>query len=702
MFTPHRMAQCLLVVAASIVLAAGRTDWSNTEQPPQKPAPETAQLVRAQAASRAAEDQLDAAKRSAPAGNNPWQSTAQSRGVMLQKAAASQAFDQAKATEQTAVEKEAEADANKPPEEVAKTTTEKVQEEVQPYANKRVYRSAPQIVNIISPEKLSGQSSGAPDSKPPSVESAESGADAAKAKAAGFSQEIAAASEFDSSATPKAPDLAKSEERKAQDFNRELTAAAEAEQQMNGGEEPGNAGGGGTNSNSPSESLSFLSGYDKTRRELKYKQQKQLAMQASVQRAIHLKAEAIADEKRSVLQAAQEKVKYENARVSQAEQSLHDAKQAQESQELPPKTAAELVIEQEGDLKKATGADHAAKLKEKSIQIEENRNQNNNKKVKTDLQTKKALNDKAAAAYDKHLAMEYVRHEFERRNKHKTTVKLKMAEKDRKTSRTQEIMLKKSAAKESQGKALENRQKGAAQARLREGVEELKSDCKVSEWSHFGSCSKPCGGGMTISTRKIVKMSVRKEDCPGLARGKPCNLHECILNHHEQLMGEAGAQTDCGSQISKCRKSKVLLSRCRSGLANSMPTQMKASQDPHDHQAETVQQISAEEWRPSSLEQSEIRSAVARASNNVNPGRRMLTKQADANCLPQWHAAHGLCKAVKQCSQASKQQLVAADFEDPDSDSDTNSFFRNQKRQSYASNQEFDATLSHLVAGIHD
>jgi len=694
------MAQCLLVVAASIVLAAGRTDWSHTEQPPQKPAPETAQLVRAQAASRAAEDQLDAARRSAPAGNNPWRSTAQSRGVMLQKAAASQAFDQAKATEQTAVEKEIEAEANKPPEEVAKTTTEKVQEEVQPYANKRVYRSAPLIVNIISPEKLSG----APDSKPPSVESAESGADAAKAKAAGFSQEIAAASEGES-APPKAPDLAKSEEQKAQDFNRELTAAAEAEQQMNGGEDPGNTGGGGTTNNSPSESLSFMSGYDKTRRELKYKQQKQLAMQASVQRAIHLKAEAIADEKRSVLQAAQEKVKYENARVSQAEQSLHDAKQAEESQELPPKTAAELVIEQEGDLKKATSADHAAKLKEKSIQFEENRNQNNNKKVRTDLQTKKALDDKARAAYDKHLAMEYVRHEFERRNKHKTTVKLKMAEKDRKTSRTQEIMLKKSAAKESQGKALENRQKGAAQARLREGAEELESDCKVSEWSHFGSCSKPCGGGMTISTRKIVKMSNHKEECPGLARGKPCNLHECILNNHEQLMGEAGTQTaDCGSQISKCRKSKVLLSRCRSSLTNSMPTQMKASQDPHDHQGETVQQISAEEWHPSSLEQSEIRSAVARASNNVNPGRRMLTKQADANCLPQWHAAHALCKAVKQCSQASKQQLAAADFEDPDSASDsvTNSFFSNQKRQSYASDQEFDATLSHLVAGIHD
>ena len=613
------MAQCLLVVAASIVLAAGRTDWSHTEQPPQKPAPETAQLVRAQAASRAAEDQLDAARRSAPAGNNPWRSTAQSRGVMLQKAAASQAFDQAKATEQTAVEKEIEAEANKPPEEVAKTTTEKVQEEVQPYANKRVYRSAPQIVNIISPEKLSGQSSGAPDSKPPSVESAESGADAAKAKAAGFSQEIAAASEGES-APPKAPDLAKSEEQKAQDFNRELTAAAEAEQQMNGGEDPGNTGGGGTTNNSPSESLSFMSGYDKTRRELKYKQQKQLAMQASVQRAIHLKAEAIADEKRSVLQAAQEKVKYENARVSQAEQSLHDAKQAEETQELPPKTAAELVIEQEGVLKKATSADHAAKLKERSIQFEENRNQNNNKKVKTDLQTKKALDDKARAAYDKHLAMEYVRHEFERRNKHKTTVKLKMAEKDRKTSRTQEIMLKKSAAKESQGKALENRQKGAAQARLREGAEELESDCKVSEWSHFGSCSKPCGGGMTISTRKIVKMSNHKEECPGLARGKPCNLHECILNNHEQLMGEAGTQTaDCGSQISKCRKSKVLLSRCRSSLTNSMP-QMQASQDPHDHQAETVQQISAEEWHPSSLEQSEIRSAVARASNNVNPG----------------------------------------------------------------------------------
>lgn len=694
MFPMCRLVRCLLVLAASIVLTAGTVP----DSPLGKQSTETADLVRAQAASVAARDQLDAANRAAPAGDNPWESTVESREVMHKKATAPQAFDEAKATELTAVEKEEQAQLSNPPEQTTEST---VKDHVQPYASKPAYRSAPYVVNIVAPEGLMSQTSGV-QMKSANVRGAADGVDAIQAKAADFTTEIAQASEAES-ATSDASSIGKTEEQKAADFNRELSAATEAEVAMGGSPEDASSGGAPTFSINPQQSLSYMTGYEKTEQELKFKQQKQLAMQASVQRAIHLKAQAIADEKKTIAQQAREKVKYENARVSQAEQSYNAAKEAEASNELPPKTAAELVVEQEGDLRKARDADHAAKQRERVVEHEEAHDDGDDQKVKARLQQRKASNAQAVAAFDKHVAMEYVRHEFERRTKHKTTVKLKMAEKNRKTSRTQELMLKKSAAKESQGKTMENRQKGVAQAMLRESPQELESECRVSPWSDFGQCSRVCGGGMMLSTRRVVKMNPqRRNDCPGLARGKPCNNRACIRGDND--MGEAVGTVpqDCSSVISKCRQSKVLLSKCRAGLTKSMPSQMKANQLSHRGKKmvpKTVHEIGAEEWQPSPMEQSEIRAAVAHASQQVNPGRRMLSKQIEtADCLGDWHATHSKCKAAKECSSLSTetQSLDEVDFQAP------KSLFTDSKPQALpAEEKEFDNTLSHLVAGIH-
>jgi len=55
-----------------------------------------------------------------------------------------------------------------------------------------------------------------------------------------------------------------------------------------------------------------------------------------------------------------------------------------------------------------------------------------------------------------------------------------------------------------------------------------KTDCKVSDWSNWGSCSKTCGGGVKTRTRKIVSKSCGGgKDCPPLVDTEPCNTQSC-------------------------------------------------------------------------------------------------------------------------------------------------------------------------------
>jgi hypothetical protein len=54
------------------------------------------------------------------------------------------------------------------------------------------------------------------------------------------------------------------------------------------------------------------------------------------------------------------------------------------------------------------------------------------------------------------------------------------------------------------------------------------ADCVVSEWSPWGSCSLPCGGGTQTRTRTIlIPASNGGAPCPALVETQPCNTQAC-------------------------------------------------------------------------------------------------------------------------------------------------------------------------------
>ncbi|CDJ32008.1 thrombospondin type 1 domain-containing protein, putative [Eimeria mitis] len=54
------------------------------------------------------------------------------------------------------------------------------------------------------------------------------------------------------------------------------------------------------------------------------------------------------------------------------------------------------------------------------------------------------------------------------------------------------------------------------------------SDCKVSEWSEWGACSKECGGGVHTRERQVLMPSTGNgADCPELQQRRGCGLHRC-------------------------------------------------------------------------------------------------------------------------------------------------------------------------------
>ena len=54
-------------------------------------------------------------------------------------------------------------------------------------------------------------------------------------------------------------------------------------------------------------------------------------------------------------------------------------------------------------------------------------------------------------------------------------------------------------------------------------------DCVLSDWSEWSTCDKPCGGGQTTRTRKVVtELAFNGKPCDGLLKEtKACNLSDC-------------------------------------------------------------------------------------------------------------------------------------------------------------------------------
>ena len=53
-------------------------------------------------------------------------------------------------------------------------------------------------------------------------------------------------------------------------------------------------------------------------------------------------------------------------------------------------------------------------------------------------------------------------------------------------------------------------------------------DCKLSEWTEWGTCNQTCGTGTQNRSRHIEIKATRRGKCEGnLAESQVCNTHEC-------------------------------------------------------------------------------------------------------------------------------------------------------------------------------
>ena len=69
-------------------------------------------------------------------------------------------------------------------------------------------------------------------------------------------------------------------------------------------------------------------------------------------------------------------------------------------------------------------------------------------------------------------------------------------------------------------------------------------ECTVSEFSEFGGCSRPCGGGTQTRTRTVVS-NPGSVECPSLFSSRECNTQpcECIVSEFSEF---GGCSRPCG------------------------------------------------------------------------------------------------------------------------------------------------------------
>jgi hypothetical protein len=57
------------------------------------------------------------------------------------------------------------------------------------------------------------------------------------------------------------------------------------------------------------------------------------------------------------------------------------------------------------------------------------------------------------------------------------------------------------------------------------------TDCKMSEWSEWGECTKNCGGGVQMKTRSVlVAPTLGGDICPGKGQRRTCNSESCDVD----------------------------------------------------------------------------------------------------------------------------------------------------------------------------
>jgi len=447
----------------------------------------------------------------APASDDPWHLSKSGASVMEKKRDAAEAYDAATIHERITAEREADDALHSVA--AGQDTESKVKAELAPAIAAQLYRPAALQVNVW-------EHSGSEDPKMPKPER----------ESAKFGQQLAAMTNVKTNAV----DVRENE----------------------------------ADTGSPVTTTSYMRSYDHTMREIKFKSLKEKSLQQSMNRAVTLKAEAVSEEKKSATQAQEDKLEYLQARVSQARKSLEAAK-ASSAQGLDPATAGELVAEEQHNLNKVLKKLNLEHVRLRRVREVAGRH-HTEAGTEAEIRQQEHTSAMAKAAYEKDLAMRFVEQESEKRVKHKKSTQLKTAERQRKSFRKDELEAKQSAAKESQGKSLENRNKGAEQARLMEGG----AACTLSPWSKYSACSKPCGGGMRSSVRRVLTGMHGKSNpngCPATAKGKPCNQHSC------EVKGTAApkdmSMSTCEPSVSNCAKFTAQLDLC-----NKSPTPDNSAQ----------------------------------------------------------------------------------------------------------------------------
>jgi len=82
-------------------------------------------------------------------------------------------------------------------------------------------------------------------------------------------------------------------------------------------------------------------------------------------------------------------------------------------------------------------------------------------------------------------------------------------------------------------------------------TQECKQDCKVSDWSDWGSCSKTCGGGVQKRTRRVLSQPCSGgANCPNLEESRQCNTQSCKQDCEvSDWSAWSSCSKDCGTGI---------------------------------------------------------------------------------------------------------------------------------------------------------
>ncbi|XP_060082502.1 mucin-2-like [Ylistrum balloti] len=80
-------------------------------------------------------------------------------------------------------------------------------------------------------------------------------------------------------------------------------------------------------------------------------------------------------------------------------------------------------------------------------------------------------------------------------------------------------------------------------------IQSCETNCTVSEWNDWSSCSVTCGSGTKSRTREII--SDTDVDCPKLNETDDCYLEDCKCDTNEYFTNTSGCEKTCDNRFEK-------------------------------------------------------------------------------------------------------------------------------------------------------